>query len=126
MEVKTLAIVQARMGSVRFPGKVIKKINDKSLIELLLYRLSLSKRINKIIVATSDKKIDDELENTVKILGFDVFRGDENDVLKRFFCAARLYKPKSVVRITGDCPLLDHKIVDSVIDLFHLGNLYSY
>ena len=80
-----LAIVQARMDSSRLPGKVMKRIKGKTVIEILLYRLSLSKKIDKIIVATSRKKENNSLAELVEKLGFDVFRDSENDVLKRFY-----------------------------------------
>ena len=113
-----LAIVQARMGSSRLPGKVLKEVNGKPLIEILLYRLSQSKKIDKIIIATSKNKENDSLAKTVKKLGFDVFRGSEDDVLDRYYQAAKHYNPKAVVRITGDCPLIDPAIVDKAVDLF--------
>jgi glutamate-1-semialdehyde 2,1-aminomutase len=118
MNVSVLAIVQSRMGSTRLPGKVLKKVNDKTLIEILLYRLSRSKKIDKIILATSESRENDLLAETVAKLGFDVFRGSENDVLDRYYQAAKRYNPKAVVRITGDCPLIDPSIVDSVINQF--------
>jgi glutamate-1-semialdehyde 2,1-aminomutase len=113
-----LAIVQARMGSTRLPGKVLKKVCGKPLIEILLHRLSLSKKIDKIIVATSVNKENDTLSEFVEKLGFDVFRGSEDDVLNRYYQAANLYKPNTILRITGDCPLIDPTIVDAVINKF--------
>jgi spore coat polysaccharide biosynthesis protein SpsF (cytidylyltransferase family) len=118
-----LAIVQARMGSSRLPGKVLKEVNGKPLIEILLYRLSRSKKIDKIILATADKSENDLLVETVEKLGFDVFRGNEDDVLDRYYQAAKRYNPKSVVRITGDCPLIDSKIADAVIEKFQQSNV---
>ena len=80
---KIVAIVQARMGSSRLPGKVLKEICGRSAIELLLTRLSRSKLINEIVVATSTKKENDRLCEEVKSLGFNYFRGSELDVLGR-------------------------------------------
>tara|TARA_B100000315_G_scaffold137631_1_gene126709 strand:+ start:641 stop:1282 length:642 start_codon:yes stop_codon:yes gene_type:complete len=113
-----LAIVQARMGSTRLPGKVLKKVNGKPLIEILLYRLSLSKKIDEIIMATSKSKENDLLSETVEKLGFAVFRGSEEDVLDRYYQAAKSYSPEAVVRITGDCPLIDAKLIDAVIQKY--------
>jgi glutamate-1-semialdehyde 2,1-aminomutase len=113
-----LAIVQARMGSTRLPGKVLKEINGKPLIEILLQRLSRSKKIDKIILATAENKENDILTETVEKLGLDVFRGSEEDVLERYYQAARRYSPEAVVRITGDCPLIDPIIVDKAINTF--------
>jgi glutamate-1-semialdehyde 2,1-aminomutase len=118
MGIENLAIVQARMGSIRFPGKVLKKINNKSLIEILLSRLSKSKNIDKIILATSIASVNDKLSQEVKALGYDVFRGSENNVLDRYYLAAKQYSPSTIVRITGDCPLIDPVLVDQVIDRY--------
>ncbi len=116
MELKTLAIVQARTGSSRLPAKVLKRINNTPVIELLLKRLSKSSAIDKIIMATTSKKEDDSLANLVNNLGFDVFRGSVNNVLKRFYEAANSCKANYIVRITGDCPLIDVEIVDQIIN----------
>ena len=114
----TLAIVQARMGSNRLPGKALKKVCNLPLIQILFERLNQSKKINKLILATTTKKEDDILEKLINRIGFDVYRGSEKDVLDRYFNAAINYCPKNIVRITGDCPLVDPDIVDGVIDLF--------
>ena len=106
------------MGSSRLPGKVMKEINGKPLIEIQFHRLSQSKKIDKIILATSENRENDILERTVRNLGFDVFRGSEDDVLDRYFKAAQIYNPKIVVRSTGDCPLIDHVVVDDAIKKF--------
>lgn len=115
---KTVAIVQARMGSMRFPGKVMKPILGASLIELLLHRLSLAKRIDSIVLATTKQHVDDALTEHVQSLGYDVFRGDEKDVLDRYYRAAKIATADVIVRITGDCPLVDPELVDQVIDAF--------
>lgn len=117
-----LAIVQARMASTRFPNKVMQPIVGVPMIELLLARLEKSEYIDKIILATSDDKRDQPLVNHVEKLGFDVYQGNENDVLDRYYKAATPYHPDIIVRITGDCPLIDPKIVDSVITAFKVGN----
>lgn len=125
MEIKTLAIIQARFGSTRLPGKVLKKINTKSLLEIGLNRISKSKIIDKIVVATTDNSIDKAIVDEVKRLGFDYFRGSEQDVLDRFYRTALLYKPKWIVRITSDCPLIDPILIDQVID-FTFNNNVDY
>ena len=107
MEVNTLAIIQARMNSTRLPGKVLKKVNDLTLIEILLQRLSQSKLIDKIILATSKSDSNNILEKKVTKLGYEVFRGSEENVLERFYQAAKIQKAKTIVRITGDCPIID-------------------
>jgi len=120
---KVLAIVQARMGSIRLPGKVIKKIGDKTLIQILLERLSLSSEIDQIIVATSTDSINDDLQSHIEFLGFSCFRGNEKDVLNRYFESATEFKADAVVRITGDCPLVDAILVDEVIKEFKKRNV---
>jgi len=118
MACKVLAIVQARVGSTRLPGKVLKKVNDKSLIEILFHRLSKSKKIDKIILATSESNENDILSDLIQVLGYDIFRGQEDDVLGRYFEAAKQYQPECIVRITGDCPILDPKLIDKVISSY--------
>jgi glutamate-1-semialdehyde 2,1-aminomutase len=116
---KTVALVQARMGSVRLPNKVMQLVAGKPLIEVLLQRLSASRQIDQIVLATSIAPINDSLASQVEALGFRVFRGSENDVLDRFYQAARQFQADVVVRITGDCPLIDPALVDDVIDAYH-------
>ena len=112
---KTLALVQARMGSTRLPNKVMRLVNGVPMIELLLARLSRSKKIDQIVLATSEDPINQPLVEYVKAFGYGTFQGSENDVLDRFVQAARLYDADVVVRITGDCPLVDPEIVDACV-----------
>ena len=116
-----LAIVQARLNSSRFPNKVLKEVDGIPLIVFLLKRLSQSKKINKIVLATSNEKTDNKLFEVVKESGYDVFRGSLNDVLNRFYKCSKLYKSKNIIRITGDCPLIDSGIVDELICEFEKG-----
>jgi len=122
MELKknVLAIIQARYNSTRFPGKVIQKIENKTILEILIQRLSKSKYISKIIVACSKNPKDKTILDICKKLGVNYFTGSENDVLDRFYKAAKKYKGANIVRITADCPLLDYQIVDDVISNFFL------
>ena len=122
MEVKNkvLAIIQARYNSSRFPGKVIKKINNQTILEIIISRVKKSKYISKIIVACSKNPNDFQIIKICKKLGIDYFVGSENDVLDRFYRAARKYKGFNVARITADCPLIDVEIVDKVINNFFL------
>ena len=113
-----LAIIQARMGSTRLPGKVLRKVNGIPLIEILFKRIEKSRLIDKAILATSIRKENDVLSSYVEKIGIDVYRGSENDVLKRYYDAAKKYKPETIVRITGDCPIIDPELVDEVINLF--------
>jgi len=117
--VKTLAIIQARMGSTRFPNKVMRTIAGVPMIELLFLRLARASGIDQIILATSKDPCNLPLVEHVQKLGYPVYQGSENDVLDRYYQAALIYRPETVVRITGDCPLIDPEVVDSVIAAFH-------
>ncbi len=122
---KVLAIVQARMGSSRFPGKVLERIEDKTLINILLSRLSKAKKINEIILATTSKREELELINEAETFGIKVFKGSEDNVLERFYAAAKDFKATLIVRITGDCPLVDPGLVDEAIQIAKDKN-YDY
>jgi len=121
--VKVVALVQARMGSTRLPNKVMKLIEGVPMIELLLGRLSRAKELDQIVVATSTDPRNQVLVNHVKSLGFACEQGSENDVLDRFVQAARTHQAEVVVRITGDCPLIDPELVDLCIRKFKAENL---
>lgn len=118
MKHEIIAIVQARMDSSRLPGKSLEMIGKWSLIELVMKRVNRSSRIDKVVLATSNNPKDDVLENHVKQLGFVVTRGSEEDVLSRFYDAAKSFEPTVVVRITGDCPLVSPRLIDYAIDVF--------
>ena len=120
---KVVAIVQARTGSSRLPNKVMKIVEGKPVIELLFLRLNKAKNINQIILATSDLKRDDILAQHIKNIGFEVFRGSESNVLERFFYASEEYKADIVIRITGDCPLVDSSIIDEMVKKFKTSSL---
>ena len=115
---KVLAIVQARMGSTRLPDKVMRKVDGVTLIELLLTRLSESKAIDQIVVATSIDSRNNPLVKHVNGLGYETFQGSEQDVLDRFYFAAKQFAGDIVIRITGDCPLTDPLLVDEAIKKF--------
>jgi glutamate-1-semialdehyde 2,1-aminomutase len=115
---KVVAIVQARMGSSRLPNKVMRPILGWPMIGVQLARLKESKMIDQIIVATTTHGNDDELFSYVNSLGYFCYRGDESDVLSRFVMAAQSVEASIVVRITGDCPLVDPVLVDTVIERF--------
>ncbi len=116
-------IVQSRLTSKRFPKKVIKKIGKLSITEILFKRLKLSKYANEIIFAIPSTKKNDILYDHLQTMGANIFRGEENNVLKRYFLAAKKFKIDIVTRITGDCPLVDPKIIDKLILLFKKKNL---
>lgn len=123
---KIVAIVQARMGSTRLPNKVMKPIGDKSMIQILLSRLSKSRHVDQILVATSIDPRNDVLSEHIESLGFHCFRGSETDVLRRYIDAGKSVDADIVVRITGDCPLVDPALVDQVIEKsLQSSSLYS-
>jgi spore coat polysaccharide biosynthesis protein SpsF len=112
------AIIQARMSSTRLPGKVLKTLpvdGKVTVLEQVIRRLKKSKRISKIVVATTRAGEDDVLIPVIKRERVKCFRGSEKNVLSRYYLAAREYKLDTVVRITADCPCIDPEIVDSVI-----------
>ena len=112
----TIAIVQARMGSSRFPGKVLKEVAPgQSMMAFLLTRLARCTELDRIVVATTNHAQDDGLAEHVRLLGFEVYRGSENDVLDRYYQAAQVWSPRVVVRVTGDCPLIDPELVAAVV-----------
>jgi len=113
--VNIVAIVQARMGSTRLPGKVLKKIKDKVVIDYVIERLRFCENLNDIIIATTTSKKDDILQRYAVSKGINCFRGSEEDVLSRYYHAAKKYGADQVVRITSDCPLIDPNIVDEVV-----------
>jgi len=115
---KIIAIVQARCNSIRLPNKVLKKFDGKPAIEVLYERLNLSKKLNNIIIATSKNPSNLKLVSFCKEKKFDFFLGSENNVLKRYYDTNKKFNADIIVRITGDSILIDHNLVDEVIDLF--------
>lgn len=115
---KIIAIVQARMGSTRLPNKVMQPICDTPMIGLLLERLAKARLIDQIILATSHDPRNAPLVEYVQQLGYQVYQGSENDVLDRYYQSALKAGAETVVRITGDCPLIDAHLVDAIIEEF--------
>jgi glutamate-1-semialdehyde 2,1-aminomutase len=115
---KIVAIIQARVGSTRFPNKVMQAICGTPMIGLLFKRLSNARLIDQIVLATSKDPCNDSLVKYVQELSYTVFRGSEDDVLDRYYQAAKKAHADSVVRITGDCPLIDPVLVDEIIAKF--------
>lgn len=117
------AIIQARMASTRFPGKMLAEVEGKTIIHHVIDRVKKSKLVNDVIIATSKDKSNNALVKEAKQLGVNVFRGDEEDVLDRFYKAAKRFGATIIVRITGDCPLIDPEIIDIMIRFFKENNL---
>ncbi len=123
---KIVAIVQARTGSIRLPNKVMKLINGIPMIEILLKRLNNSKELNQIILATSKDVRNKNLIDHVQNLGFTCVQGSELDVLDRYLQAAKKSKADAIVRITGDCPMVDPVLVDECIHNFKDSSVDYY
>ncbi len=115
---KIVAVVQARMGSTRLPGKVMKPIGGTPMIELLLARLAGTRGLDQIVVATAQDPRNDPLAAHVEGLGHACIRGPEDDVLARYLIAARISDADVLVRITGDCPLVDPGLVEACLARF--------
>jgi spore coat polysaccharide biosynthesis protein SpsF (cytidylyltransferase family) len=115
MELKTILITQARTGSTRLPGKVIKEIGGKSLLQIHLDRLVNCKNVSEIIVATTVNEEDNVIFDKAIEWGYSASRGSESDVLDRFYQAVKDKSADWIVRVTSDCPLIDPELVDDVI-----------
>jgi spore coat polysaccharide biosynthesis protein SpsF len=113
-----ICIIQARISSSRLPGKILLPGYDKPLLLHTINRLKKSKLISKIVVATTNLKIDDAIVNLCKKNNVLFFRGHPTNVLNRYYKCAINYKAKNILRITSDCPLIDYKLVDKVIKKF--------
>jgi len=122
---KNLLIIQARMDSTRLPGKVMMNIGKYKIIEFLFKRISKSKKIDKVLIATSKNIKDDVLCKFLSQKKINFYRGEEFNVLKRFYYASKTYNPKNIIRITADCPLVDSKMLDKMIKIFE-SNKYDY
>ncbi|OIQ04886.1 MAG: acylneuraminate cytidylyltransferase [Candidatus Altarchaeum sp. CG12_big_fil_rev_8_21_14_0_65_33_22] len=119
---KIVAIIQARMGSTRLHGKVLKDVSGKPLLWHVINRVKKSKLIDQIVLATTNKKEDLKLIEIASETGIESYAGSEEDVLNRYFQAATKYKADIIVRITSDCPLIDPRIIDEVIKHFLRDN----
>ena len=113
-----LAIIQARSDSKRFPKKVLKKVYGNPLIYHVITRVLKSKKISKVIVATSKNKSDDELVKYLKKIKIKFYRGSLDNVAERFVKAAETQKTNFFLRVNGDSPLIDPKLIDHVISIF--------
>jgi spore coat polysaccharide biosynthesis protein SpsF len=123
--VKTGVIIQARMGSSRLPGKVLRELGDRPLLAHVVGRLGFLHHCANIIVATSDELEDDAIAKFCKTLAVKCFRGSEQDVLARYYNCARKYKLKHIVRLTADNPFTDIVELDRLIDL-HFREINAY
>lgn len=121
---RIIGIVQARMGSTRLPSKVMREVNGIPLLEYQINRMRKSKLLNELVIATT--RINNKpIIELCKRLGVPFYRGSEEDVLERYYFAAKKYKADIVVRMTSDCPLIDPGIIDEIIQ-FYLDNDFDY
>ena len=113
-----VAIIQARMGSTRLPGKVLEDIGGRTMLARVVRRTQRATLVDKVVVATTMEPTDDAIVAECQHLGVSVFRGSEPDVLDRYYQAAEVYEAEAIVRITADCPLIDSGIIDRVVRAF--------
>jgi spore coat polysaccharide biosynthesis protein SpsF len=116
--VKVVAIIQARMGSTRLPGKVLKDLCGETVLARVVHRTRRATLLNEVVVATSVQPADDAIVQECGRLSVACFRGDEADVLDRYYRAAEKFSADAIVRITSDCPLIDPEVSDKTIRAF--------
>ena len=112
---KADAIIQARMGASRLPGKVLMEIAGKSVLEHVVDRVKRASGVDKVIIATSTKRADSKIAELADKIGVELYRGSEDDVLDRFYQAARSHRMEHIVRITADCPMIDPNVIDKAV-----------
>lgn len=118
---KTVAIIQARMGSSRLPGKIMMELGGHPALFHVLDRVRRANRVHQVVVATTVESRDDRVADYAAEAGYPVVRGSENDVLDRYLQAARAFRADTIVRISSDCVVVDPDIVDEVIEAFLAG-----
>lgn len=124
-KLRCVILVQARMGSTRLPGKVLKEVLEKPLLQYLIDRLKKVELADEVVIATTTHDEDDEIVDFCLAEEIPLFRGKSEDVLDRFYAAAHAFKADVIVRITADCPLIDPKLIDQVIQ-FYLDHYPKY
>lgn len=115
---KIVAIIQARMGSTRLPGKIMMDLAGRPLLMHVVNRVCASRGIDEVIVATTTKDLDDVVERFCQEHSVKCFRGDEQDVLNRFYQTAKDHVADIIIRVTADCPLLDPQLLSAMIEQF--------
>jgi len=117
-----LLIIQCRLNSTRLPKKAILEIKDKTLLEHMILRVKRCKNIDKLLICTSTNPENDIIVDICNKTNTEYFRGDEKNVLDRFYKASVKHKAKDIIRCTGDCPLIDHKLIDNLINEYKIKN----
>ncbi|MEX1148147.1 MAG: glycosyltransferase family protein [Sphingomonadales bacterium] len=120
---RIVAITQARTGSTRLPGKVLRVVAGKTLLEHHVDRLMRASRLDRVVVATTTAPPDDAIAALCASRKYPCVRGDEQDVLSRYALAARIHSADVIVRVTSDCPLIDSGVIDELVALFVAGEL---
>lgn len=114
---ETIVVIQARMGSSRLPGKVLKQLGNSDTLSYVVERCKKIEGVDTVVVATSKLTQDDEIYNWCQRKNVACFRGSEQDVLKRFVNVAEIYKPSYIVRVTADCPFIDYEMASEMVAL---------
>ena len=122
---KISVIIQARMGSTRLPGKILKTIQGVPMMQYVINRVELSELIDEVIIATTTNEKDNVIADFCKYNNIKYFRGSEHDVLSRYYETAKAFNCDIVIRCTTDCPLLDCYVIENVVKKFLEGN-YDY
>jgi spore coat polysaccharide biosynthesis protein SpsF len=115
---RIVAIIQARMGSTRLPGKVMKELCGKTVLAQVIFRVQACLLVDEVVVATTTSKADDVVVAEAEKYGAKWFRGSEEDVLERYYLAAKEYNADVVVRVTSDCPLFDPEVLSQMLEYF--------
>ena len=123
---RTAIIIQARTGSKRFPYKILKKIDHRSVLQFLIEKLSTHFPKDEIIIATTLNKTDKKICNVAKFNKIKFFRGSKNNLLKRYFDCAKKFKISKIIRITSDCPLVDPLLIKKMLKFFNNNNIDYY
>ena len=119
---RTVAIIQARMGSSRLPGKILEPLAGKPVLQRVIERVAASNAFAQVVVATTDREIDDVAADKAAAFGATVVRGNEDDVLSRFGLAADASGAEAIMRITADCPLIDPEVLTAMVERFAAGD----
>ena len=123
---KNVAIIQARLGSSRFPGKMLHDLMGKPILDWAVHRASQARTIHRVVIATTDSPKDLPLVEHCQKSGWDCYTGSEQDVLDRYYQAALHYQADRIVRITGDCPLVDPALIDQALALLEMDPAVQY
>jgi len=113
-----VAIIQARMGSTRLPGKVLHLLKGRSVLSHVIERVTMAREVDSIVVATTEKPEDDLIVDEAKYCGAAVFQGSEHDVLSRYYHSAKESSADVIVRITSDCPVIDPEVISTIVRMY--------